>query len=171
MTDPLPLQFASPSRFRRTRTHIDIQPSTCSKPSKCCCEVCRFDNYVIRECSVSESTPSGEVTRSCSVASTASFSTNSSASNLPGPGRILDNWLGMLGRKMESQAAKKAHALGLGPLAIQIRLLKSFDSAIACSRMDKTLEKSKKKMLKDCFKLLKYMDKYAHEIDPHVQVG
>ncbi len=53
---------------------------------------------------------------------TSTHSTNSTASNLPGPGRLLDRGLGILGRAFEKRLFRKAHQLGLGPHATTTRL-------------------------------------------------
>ncbi len=47
-----------------------------------------------------------------SIETVSSHSTNSTVSGLPGPGRTLDHFLGILGRKLESMLPKTEHPTG-----------------------------------------------------------
>lgn len=47
-----------------------------------------------------------------------SHSTNSTASNLPGPGRVLGNFYRVTGRRLERTLGDLAHKAGFGPEAI-----------------------------------------------------
>lgn len=85
-------------------------------------------------------------------------STNSTVSGLPGPGRTLDHFLGILGRRFHTFAGEIAHEIGLGPGAttarVESRVVK-FDAAL---NPDKK-KKEWKKIMKGCRKLLKYMER------------
>ncbi len=89
---------------------------------------------------------------------TSSHSTNSTASNLPGPGRTLDRFLGKLGRAVEKPIFCKAHKLGFGPKATAIRLnsrIAKYDQAMDPSDR----RKAWKNIIKDCHRLLKYTER------------
>lgn len=91
------------------------------------------------------------------VERTSTHSTNSTASNLPGLGRTLGLGLSILGRAFEEQLFRKAHKLGLGPNATACRLesrMAQFDQVVNPSDR----EKAKKKIVKDCYRILKYMN-------------
>lgn len=111
----------------------------------------RFDRTIRRSSVHSDAVP----IRRYSMVS--SHSTNSTASDLPGPGRTLDKFLGILGRKLEDSVARIAHKVGLGPLATQVRLAMystHLDGAVIPFTHEKLL-------VKHCKKLLKYMDRYS----------
>lgn len=88
---------------------------------------------------------------------TSTHSTNSTASNLPGLGRTLGRGLSKLGRGFEKRLFRKAHRLGLGPNATAKRLeshLAKYDQEVNPSDREKTMEK----IVKDCYRLLKYTE-------------
>lgn len=87
-------------------------------------------------------------------------STNSTASNLPGPGRTLDKYLGKLGRKFHTFAGEIAHDLGFGPNATTIRVESRTVKFNAQSNHYKR-EKDWKSIVKDCRKMLKYIERCA----------
>lgn len=119
-----------------------------------------------------ESTPYWTSTKYTYVEEAVSeHSTNSTVSNLPGPGRTLDHFLGILGRKFHAFSGEIAHDLGFGPSATTARVESQIVKLDAKSHSDKQ-EKEWKKITKDCAKLLKYMERYAnssadlHDDDP-----
>lgn len=87
-------------------------------------------------------------------------SANSTVSGLPGPGRTLDKYLGIVGRIFETHLAKKLHDLGFGPIATRDRLLSRIDKFNKEPNADKR-EKIWKKIIKDCLQLLKFIERCA----------
>ncbi len=85
-------------------------------------------------------------------------STNSTVSGLPGPGRTLDKYLGIVGRIFEAILAKKAHDFGFGPIATRDRLISRIDKCNKETTTDKR-EKHWRKIMKDCLQLLKYIER------------
>lgn len=90
---------------------------------------------------------------------TLSGSTNSTASDLPGLGRTLGHVLSMWGHALDDMLAKAAHKMGLGPNPALVRL-KTESGGIALISPSFPV-KRKKKILKDCKRLLKYSRRYA----------
>ncbi len=85
-------------------------------------------------------------------------SANSTVSGLPGPGRTLDKYLGIVGRIFETLLAKKVHDLGFGPIATRDRLI----SRVSKCNEEKDAEKREKiwrKIIKDCLQLLKFIER------------
>lgn len=91
-------------------------------------------------------------------------STNSTASNLPGLGRTLDHYLGIIGRRLEKWMAEKAHVFGFGPCATMARLELEVSKFDAKSKSPQK-EELRKRIVKDCCKLLKYMQRYESSLD------
>ncbi|KDQ49536.1 hypothetical protein JAAARDRAFT_640264 [Jaapia argillacea MUCL 33604] len=70
-------------------------------------------------------------------------STNSTISNLPGPGRTLDNIISRLGRSLERKLSFWAERLGYGPNAAAIRILRILKRLKMCPcRREKELKTS-----------------------------
>ncbi len=86
-------------------------------------------------------------------------SANSTVSGLPGPGRTLDKYLGIVGRIFETLLAKKVHDLGFGPIATRDRLASRIAKCNKEADADKR-EKIWRKIIKDCLQLLKYIERY-----------
>lgn len=89
---------------------------------------------------------------------TSTHSTNSTASNLPGPGRLLDRGLGIVGRAFEKRLFRKAHKLGFGPKATAIRLQARISKFKRTSNPSDQ-EKAWKKIVKDSLRLLAYTER------------
>lgn len=89
-------------------------------------------------------------------------STNSTVSGLPGPGRTLDKYLGILGRKFHTFAGEIAHDLGFGPSATTARVESRVVTLDAESESNHyKREKEWKKIVKDCRKMLSYIERCA----------
>ncbi len=89
---------------------------------------------------------------------TSTHSTNSTASDLPGPGRTLGRGLSKLGRGFEKRLFRKAHKWGFGPNATAKRLesrLSKYDQRMNPSDRKKAF----KKIIEDCHRLLKYSER------------
>lgn len=83
--------------------------------------------------------------------SESSIPSTATASDLPGPGRLLGNFYSWLGNKLENAINSIAEKRGHGPMAIEdrIRLNDCFDRP--------TLEpKDEKKLMKDLKRLVAY---------------
>lgn len=87
-------------------------------------------------------------------------SANSTVSGLPGPGRTLDKYLGIVGRIFEKHLAKKVHDLGFGPIATRDRLVSRIDKCNKEMNAEKR-EKQWRKIITDCLQLLKYIERSA----------
>lgn len=123
-----------------------------SEPYYCECHVCLSKR-------IQESTPYWTSTKYACVGEIASeHSKNSTASNLPGLGRTLDHYLGIIGRKCEIIVARKAHGLGLGPYATMVRVQSEVAKYDAEPRLKKR-KKAWKNIIEGCSKLLKYMQR------------
>lgn len=85
-------------------------------------------------------------------------SANSTVSGLPGPGRTLDKYLGIVGRIFETILAKKAHDLGFGPIATMDRMISKIEKCNEETKADKR-EKIWRKILKDCLQLLRFIER------------
>ncbi|KLO08842.1 hypothetical protein SCHPADRAFT_1000667 [Schizopora paradoxa] len=100
-----------------------------------------------------------ELTRADSIST---ISSNATASNLPGAGRVVGNVFETLGRRLESIINRVATDRGLGPLAVaqDIRKLRRHDETTFVQRYtapSRQLSKQEAKALKKrCEKLLKY---------------
>ena len=92
----------------------------------------------------------------------ASLSTNATAPNLPGPGRLLGLLLDRLGKGLESSVNQGAGRLGMGPEAVarEIRQLRRHETMTIGERYSSSrgpLSKREARTLKQrCEKLLKY---------------
>ncbi|KAI5120939.1 hypothetical protein M0805_001644 [Coniferiporia weirii] len=86
-----------------------------------------------------------------------SVSTNATADNLPGPGRIIGNIYGSLGRLLEIQAGRIAETLGRGPHVTAIRIQRRRE-VIASASLSKlpTIKAENERLEKDCKRMLKY---------------
>jgi len=97
---------------------------------------------------------------------TTSFGTNSTRSNLPGPGRTVGLFLGWLGKKLERQMNTLVTQRGAGPQAIAEKILRlrciHDKPFLVLSVLDRdrrdlsTDERSKRKLLRYCKKLFAY---------------
>ncbi len=99
---------------------------------------------------------------------TTSFGTNSTRSNLPGPGRTVGLFFGWLGKKLERQVNTLVTQRGAGPQAIAEKILRlrcvHDKPFLVLSVLDSdgdrrdlsTDERSKRKMLRYCKKLFAY---------------
>lgn len=124
------------------------------RPSSCECNDCMSKEF-------QKSTPYWTSGSSMyAMDTTSEHSTNSTVSNLPGPGRTLDHYLGILGRRFHTFAGEVAHDLGYGPIATTTRVESRVVKFDAESNRDKR-EKYWKKIVRDCRKLIKYMQTCA----------
>ncbi len=87
-------------------------------------------------------------------------SKNSTVSGLPGPGRTLDKFLGILGRKFHTFAGEIAHDLGIGPSVTTARV-ESMGVQFDLESNPPKRKKEWEKIVKNCCKLLKYMGRYT----------
>ncbi|KAI5120940.1 hypothetical protein M0805_001645 [Coniferiporia weirii] len=86
-----------------------------------------------------------------------SVSTNATADNLPGPGRIIGNIYGRLGGCLEVQLGRIAEKMGRGPRATAIRIQRRRDVITsATARKLLTIEAESERLEKDCERMLKY---------------
>ncbi|KLO08845.1 hypothetical protein SCHPADRAFT_944117 [Schizopora paradoxa] len=91
-----------------------------------------------------------------------SVSTNATAPNLPGPGRLVGLLLDGVGNRIESLLNKCANRIGMGPahIAQEIRLLRGLRDLtireLYSMHSSQLSEREKKKLKKRCNKLLKF---------------
>ncbi|THH07967.1 hypothetical protein EW145_g3035 [Phellinidium pouzarii] len=85
-----------------------------------------------------------------------SISTNATADNLPGPGRILGNIYGFLGVRLERQLGRLADKMGYGPRATAIRIQRRRGIINSASFSAYRIKVENKKLEEDCKRMLKY---------------
>lgn len=105
------------------------------------------------------------------TASIASISTNETADDLAGPGRIVGLLIGAIGRRIESAINKIAVVGGMGPDAAYLRIMREYivtvgraettrmfwrDHEVVTLSPDSWTEKATSLMIKNCQKLLKH---------------
>ena len=88
----------------------------------------------------------------CSVASS-----TSTASNLPGPGRALDNLYGSVGRTIEARLGRLAEKLGRGPRMAAVRIERRRSKVLNFAGDRRKARTKTKKVVKDCKKLVGYV--------------
>lgn len=88
----------------------------------------------------------------CSVASS-----TSTASNLPGPGRALDNLYGSVGRTIEAHLGRLAEKLGRGPRMAAVRIERRRSKVLNFAGDGRKARTKTKKVVKDCKKLVGYV--------------
>lgn len=91
----------------------------------------------------------------CSLIS--SITTNATADDLPGPGRILGNFYSYAGCHLEVQIGRLAEKMGKGPRMAADRIIRRRTKARSLSASSKKIENKNGKVIKDCQKLLKYV--------------
>ncbi|KAI5120946.1 hypothetical protein M0805_001651 [Coniferiporia weirii] len=89
--------------------------------------------------------------------SIASVSTNATADNLPGPGRIIGNIYGRLGGRLEVQLGRVAEKMGRGPraTAIRIQARRKVIASVSPSKL-LTIKAENERLEKDCKRMLMY---------------
>ncbi|KAI5118535.1 hypothetical protein M0805_009687 [Coniferiporia weirii] len=89
-----------------------------------------------------------------------SASSNQTADNLPGAGRIIGNCYDLTGRGLERQIGSVAGRLGFGPLAVAVRIQKRRKAITTYSNLPQPpgpFRAESKKTEKDCKKLIGYV--------------
>lgn len=77
-------------------------------------------------------------------------SSNETASNLPGPGRMLGNFYGFLGRRLGIGMSRAAERMGYGPRVVAMRIQRTWESpALDLAR--------RRKLKKNCIRLARYV--------------